>query len=169
MPPPLRRQIAGIVATACAVTQMLVQLCLALGVHWRNEATWGGASTELSTELRSTSAVAVVVWAFVGSILVQQAGFRDFGYSESFCRKGTCCLIWLLLFESALTFASRSHRERYPWGLFPLVFAFSCLVLVKDDRQGSTGEGRSEEVYLFLRPEDESSYFSGTSAQSSRS
>jgi hypothetical protein len=168
MPPPLRRQIAGIVATACVVTQMLVQLCLALGLHRGNKTTWGGTWTELSKELRITSAVAVVVWTFVGSILVQQAGYRDFGYSESFCRRGTWCLIWLLFFESALDFASSSHLERYLWGPFALVFAFSCLVLVKDDRQGSTGEGRSEEDYLFLRPEDESSYFSG-SAQSSRS
>jgi hypothetical protein len=71
MPSPLRRQIAGIVATACVATQVLVQLCLVLGLPW-GKAAWGGASAELSTELRIASAVGT----FIGSILMKQAGYR---------------------------------------------------------------------------------------------
>lgn len=135
-----RRKVAGVVAIACALTQVVFQLVIACGAPV-GKAAWGGSSAEVSTGLRVASGVASVTYVFFASILLQAAGLRDMGYSKKFCRGFTWFLTGLMSIGSVMNWISPSPLERYIWGPFTLVFAGSSLVLARSQKPRINEEG----------------------------
>jgi hypothetical protein len=134
-----RRKVAGLIAVVCALTLVVFHFVIAIGMPV-GKACWGGASEVVPTGLRTASAVATFVYLFFASVLVQVGGFRDVGYSETFCCRVTWVLFGLMVLGSVLNWLSRSPLERYIWGPFTVVFAISCLVLARSFKsRGETG------------------------------
>lgn len=136
-----QHKVAGLVAVTCAITQVFFQAVIAIGLPV-GKAAWGGASAEVSTGLRIASAVASVVYLFFASVLVQVGGLRDFQYSEIFASRVIWLLSILMILGSVANWASRSPLERYIWGPFATVFAFSCLVLTRSFPPKGNAESR---------------------------
>jgi hypothetical protein len=72
--PALLARVAGVVAAVLYLGLVAFQLALALGAPW-GRAAYGGQSAELTTSLRVSSAVAVVVWTGVALVVLRRAGF----------------------------------------------------------------------------------------------
>ena len=136
--------IAGVVATVCAVVQVIFQAAIALGLPL-GQASWGGGESQLPTGLRVVSAVASVVYAFFVSALVQASGLPMVTascYSDGLVRGVLWFLVIFLCLETILNWASPSPTERYIWGPFLLVFDASCIVLLHQWRKISTSDAQ---------------------------
>lgn len=136
-----RRNVTGLIAVACAMTQVVFQIVIASGLPV-GKAAWGGASAEVSTGLRIASGVASVAYIFFASVLVQVGGFRDVGYSDTFSCRVTWFLAVLMFVGSILNWASQSPLERYIWGPFTLVFFISCLTLARSCKSTDEAQPR---------------------------
>ncbi|HWR84463.1 MAG TPA: hypothetical protein VN200_00570 [Rhodoglobus sp.] len=66
--------IAAVIDAVLIAVLVVFQLCLAAGAPW-GRAAYGGARRVLPSRLRVSSAVAAVVWALVGFVVLRRAGF----------------------------------------------------------------------------------------------
>ncbi|AYF97720.1 hypothetical protein [Protaetiibacter intestinalis] len=71
--PAVIARVAAIVAAVLYLGLVAFQLALALGAPW-GRAAYGGQSAELSTALRVSSAIAVIVWSGVALVVLRRAG-----------------------------------------------------------------------------------------------
>jgi hypothetical protein len=110
----------------------LFQIALALGAPW-GHAAWGGADANLSTAQRIGSAVAAVVWAAAGVVVLGCAGFRSAGRSVRLYRRATWFLVALLGLSAVANFASQSRWENFVLGPLSLLLAILCTIVARSD------------------------------------
>lgn len=142
-------RIAGIVVTAVFFCISSFQAALALGAPL-GKAAWGGASSEISRNLRCGSAMAVFVWMWAAGVVYQRAGFGDLNMSDALVKKAMWVLAYLMCVGCALNFASRSSIERWIWGPTTLVLAVGCFILACSNTVESHNVGEGEESSLLL-------------------
>lgn len=115
-------QLAAGVAAIGLVILVLFQAALAAGAPW-GRAAWGGRYERLPTNLRISSAVAVVVWLAAALIVLDRAGLPLLDVPDVVSFSGTWALVPLLVIGALVNFASSSPYERFGWGPFALVVA----------------------------------------------
>jgi hypothetical protein len=156
---------SAILAIFGCFVQIVFQFCLAVGVPW-GRAAWGGQTTTLPSHLRIASGIAVFVWIFVLSVVLQKiskvfdgaAMARDvmgtlrIRRCQSYSPDFVSCTMWVLTILMFLVtvenFASRSPVERYTWGPFCVVLAISFLVLTKSKSNEASSTSSGEETNL---------------------
>lgn len=143
------RKAAGVVAVVCCTVQVVFQFGLAVGMPW-GAAAYGGGSVNLSKGMRISSAVAVIVYAGMATVLLQRAELRDFGYTH--CRRVTRFFTGLMFVGTILNSITPSQVERQIWAPFCLIFFISLFTLSletsQERRSRLAGNGLSENNQL---------------------
>jgi hypothetical protein len=136
-------QKAAIAATVGFAGLAVFQLLLAAGAPF-GEGAWGGTTEgQLSTGLRVSSAISLVVYAGAAALILRRTGFRVQWVSLAVARIGSWVLVALLTLGALANFLSQSPWERFLLGPVTLVLAGLCLVVASraDDAVGAASEG----------------------------
>lgn len=107
--------VAGAVAAVLLAGLVLFQVALASGVPW-GRAAYGGAAAELPTRLRTTSAVAAVVWALLALLVLRRAGYDlPAPLPDAWLPAATWVVVALLAVACVLNALTPSRVERAIW------------------------------------------------------
>jgi len=121
---------AALLAAAGFAGIALFQIALALGAPW-GHAAWGGAEAHLSTAQRIGSAVAAVVWATAGLLVLGRAGLWRPVRSARLYRWGPWFLVALLALSAIPNLASQSPWENVVLGPLSVLLAILCLIVAR--------------------------------------
>ncbi|MGV8848378.1 MAG: hypothetical protein ACOH16_02425 [Propionibacteriaceae bacterium] len=123
-------RMAGLVVTASIGVLVVFQVLLAAGVPW-GRAAYGGQSADLPANLRTTSAIAAVVWSLLGLVVLRRAGL--IGWSplpEGWIRPAAWVLVALFAVATVLNAITPSALERAIWFPVSALMLAGTLVIV---------------------------------------
>ena len=121
---------AAIAAAVGLAGLAVFQLALAAGAPW-GHAAWGGASAELTTGQRLSSAVSVLIFGLAIAVVLGRARIWRTSGHETFFRRTTWVLVVFLTLSALVNFASGSRWENFIQGPLALVLALLCLVVAR--------------------------------------
>jgi hypothetical protein len=126
-------RLPAIAAAIGMIGLALFQVALAAGAPL-GRAAWGGTHAgSLPAELRTASAVAVLIWSAAAVVVLRRGGLGLLGVPEPMARWGTWVLFGVLLLGAMMNIASSSPWERYLWGPYALTLAGLCFLVAHDD------------------------------------
>ena len=123
-------RIAGLVVGSLMGALVVFQVLLAAGVPW-GRAAYGGQAANLPANLRTTSAVAAVVWSLLALVVLRRAGL--FGWSplpEGWIRPASWVLVALFAVATVLNAITPSALERAIWLPVSALMLAGILVIV---------------------------------------
>lgn len=120
--------IAAIIATIILSGLGIFQLLLALGKPY-GEYAWGGGHRILPNPLRVGSAVSILLYALIASIMLDRAGVLPLYTNTSLNQNGIWFIVAYSLLGVVMNAASRSRKERNT--MTPLVTVLLiCAVII---------------------------------------
>jgi hypothetical protein len=125
---PTATRTAADIATAGFTITMLLQLLLAAGILPSTMA-WGGTQPVLTTALRITSLVAVVVLGVFAYIIRRRAGLAGRGLVPVWVKVLAWVITLYLAVNTLGNFASPSAVERAVFGPISLILTAACLLV----------------------------------------
>ena len=125
---PTATRTAADIATAGFAITMLLQLLLAAGILPSTMA-WGGTQPVLTTALRVTSLVAVVVLGVFAYIIRRRAGLAGRGPVPVWVKVLAWVITLYLAVNTLGNFASPSAVERAVFGPISLILTAACLLV----------------------------------------
>ena len=125
---PTATRTAADIATAGFAITMLLQLLLAAGILPSTMA-WGGTQPVLTTALRITSLVAVVVLGVFAYVIRRRAGLAGRGLVPVWVKVLAWVITLYLAVNTLGNFASPSAVERAVFGPISLILTAACLLV----------------------------------------
>ena len=126
--PVLNPGLAAILAAIGFVGVAVFQAALALGAPL-GRAAWGGKNRVLPTNLRRSSAVAVVFWLVAAVVILGRAGVVSVPVPEAVLVWGAWALVVVSVLGAIVNVASSSPWERFGWAPLTIVLAVLSFVV----------------------------------------
>lgn len=123
---------AAIFAAAGLVAIAAFQLALAFGAPL-GRAAWGGNHERLPSQLRVSSAIAVVIWLLAALLVLARANVVSLPLPREAISWGAWIVVALLGLGAIVNVASRSRWERFGWGPLAAILAVLGVIVAGSD------------------------------------
>lgn len=123
---------AAIFAAAGLLAIAAFQLALAFGAPL-GRAAWGGNHERLPSQLRVSSAIAVVIWLLAALLVLARANVVSLPLPREAISWGAWIVVALLGLGAIVNVASRSRWERFGWGPLAAILAVLGVIVAGSD------------------------------------
>ena len=115
----------GYIAVGLLVFVMVLQLMLAAGILPVTMA-WGGRQTELTSTLRFSSLIAIIVLCYFAYVIARRSGILGTEPPSDVIKLLSWFVTIYLFFNTVMNFLSQSAAERWIFGPISLALVFIC-------------------------------------------
>ena len=115
----------GYIAVGLLVIVMILQLLLAAGILPVTMA-WGGRQTELTSTLRFSSLIAIIVLCYFAYVIARRSGIMGTAPPSDVIKLLSWFVTIYLFFNTVMNFLSQSAAERWIFGPISLALVFIC-------------------------------------------